>query len=180
MHIEVDQFSLLTSANLTNLQWPLLDDQALEMDVQVRYSFYYVNPESFIKFEAFWIFCQKTSGIHAISQNGRVIHPILVRLAAWKYEAALVQWGWIRSQDLSWRFFSHHQKMHIFWKCLPTVITTVHLSAPARRGAHPARQILLLTGSLQSVVALAVSRIVHALARGCWWAFLKQWLAAFN
>ncbi|GMT21749.1 hypothetical protein PFISCL1PPCAC_13046, partial [Pristionchus fissidentatus] len=36
VHITVDQFSLLTSANLTNLMWPLgLDDQALEFDVQM-------------------------------------------------------------------------------------------------------------------------------------------------
>lgn len=33
----VDEFSLLTSANLTNLMWPLgLDDQAIELDVQVK------------------------------------------------------------------------------------------------------------------------------------------------
>eukprot|EP00080_Pristionchus_pacificus_P018545 PDM78565.1 perm-5 [Pristionchus pacificus] len=36
VHVMVDEFSLLTSANLTNLMWPLgLDDQAIELDVQL-------------------------------------------------------------------------------------------------------------------------------------------------
>ncbi|GMS94111.1 hypothetical protein PENTCL1PPCAC_16286, partial [Pristionchus entomophagus] len=36
VHVMVDQFSLLTSANLTNLMWPIgLDDQSIDLDVQL-------------------------------------------------------------------------------------------------------------------------------------------------